>query len=129
LHRLCVLDEVRQETGILVVTEIVSPATITLRWRTAWRRWDGLPYTALYPGGFAETDTDLVYADLEARAGQAEAQRNAARQAAFVANQAYQSAMKAILDAKGPRNADGQWNFSFQCLVIDPWPSNTTCAT
>ncbi len=44
-----------------IVTEIIEPSTIPIRWSTGWARWDGLPYTEAYPDGFAEDEEDLRY--------------------------------------------------------------------
>jgi hypothetical protein len=44
-----------------LVTEIDDPSTIPVQWSTEWTRWDGRPYTAAYPAGFAEDESDLVY--------------------------------------------------------------------
>jgi type II secretory pathway pseudopilin PulG len=58
-----------QITSPTIVTELTNPATITVRWKDAWTRWDGLPYTAAYPVGFAEAEADLVYVLLYSRDG------------------------------------------------------------
>ena len=50
-----------QITAPTATTELVDPATITITWNTAWRRWDGLPYTASYPVGFAPTESTVEY--------------------------------------------------------------------
>jgi hypothetical protein len=52
-----------------LVTELENPATIDVRWSVEWRRWDGQPYTAAYPGSYAESDAGLVYVPLYSRDG------------------------------------------------------------
>jgi hypothetical protein len=44
-----------------VTTELEDPETITLQWKTEWRRWDGRPYTSSYPSNFTENVADVVY--------------------------------------------------------------------
>ena len=44
-----------------IVTEIIDPASIEVRWSTEWARWDGQAYAASYPSGFAELESDLRY--------------------------------------------------------------------
>ena len=43
------------------MTELTNPSTITVTWKTEWKRWDGLPYTSSYAAGFTEAESDLVY--------------------------------------------------------------------
>ncbi|MBK8096161.1 MAG: type II secretion system protein [Planctomycetes bacterium] len=47
--------------------ELVNPATVTLRWRTAWTRFDGEPYTGEYPSGFTEDESVLRYRTMVSR--------------------------------------------------------------
>jgi type II secretory pathway pseudopilin PulG len=47
-------------------TDIVDPSSIGFSWTSAWRRWDGLPYTPSYPANFTE-DTTVRYALLYSR--------------------------------------------------------------
>lgn len=42
------------------ITELNDPANIEIRCSTAWRRWDGLPYSA--SGTFGESEAELQYA-------------------------------------------------------------------
>ncbi len=44
-----------------IITEIQSPTQLTVQWSTEWARWDGQAYTASYPVGFTEDETDMVY--------------------------------------------------------------------
>jgi len=44
-----------------IVTELLDPTAIEVRWGTSWTRWDGKAYTAAYPAGFAEDEADLRY--------------------------------------------------------------------
>jgi hypothetical protein len=44
-----------------IVTELNNPATVTVQWKDAWTRWDGLKYTTAYAAGFTEAENDLVY--------------------------------------------------------------------
>ncbi len=57
------------EPSPTIVTEINSPASIPIIWKTEWKRWDGKPYTTAYAAGFAETESDLVYMALYSKDG------------------------------------------------------------
>jgi len=50
-----------------LITELENPATIDVRWRTEWTRWDGKPYTRSYASSFAESENDLVYVPMYSR--------------------------------------------------------------
>ena len=52
-----------------IVSEIYDPAAITVQWKSEWKRWDGLKYTAAYADTFAEVETDLAYVLLLSRDG------------------------------------------------------------
>ncbi len=44
-----------------LVDEIDDPETISVEWKTEWKRWDGAKYTDAYPDDFAEDDRDVAY--------------------------------------------------------------------
>jgi hypothetical protein len=68
LNRVKQLPRVQILTPTLI-TELDNPATIELRWSSAWRRWDGQPYTTSHPAGFAEDESALVYVIMLSRDG------------------------------------------------------------
>jgi hypothetical protein len=41
-------------------TNLKNPPSISVAWTATWLRWDNIPYTTLYPGGYSET-TPLDY--------------------------------------------------------------------
>ena len=38
------------------ITDLSSPASISVKWKTDWKRWDGQSYTNNYTNSFAETE-------------------------------------------------------------------------
>jgi hypothetical protein len=50
-------------------TEIRDPATIAVRFSSAWKRWDGQAYTPAYTATFAESEADLRYVPMYSRDG------------------------------------------------------------
>ncbi len=60
------LNRIRQLPRVQIlsptlITELDDPATIEVRWRTEWTRWDGKKYTTSYPNGFSESTAALAY--------------------------------------------------------------------
>jgi len=48
-------------------TALSDPASILLRWKTTFSRFDGQAYTSSYPPGFEEPEADLEYSVLYSR--------------------------------------------------------------
>ena len=66
------LNRVRQLPRVQIlaptlITELDDPATIELRWKTEWARWDGKKYTTSYPDSFTESTASLVYVPMVSR--------------------------------------------------------------
>lgn len=52
-----------------LTTELKNPSSVSIRWSTRWKRWDGLPYTTAFTSSFAETESELRYVPLWSRDG------------------------------------------------------------
>ncbi len=51
------------------ITELIDPASIAIQFDTSWTRWDGVPYTAGTPVGFAELENEVEYVIMYSRDG------------------------------------------------------------